>query len=56
MFKSFRQKSGFLGWGGDKTDNINGYDAKVFSVSGVELVTRTRTEHLSEQDRIRLQG
>lgn len=50
-----RQKAGFLGWGGDKTDNINGYEAKVYSVSGVELVTRTRTEHLSEEDILRLQ-
>ena len=51
----FRQKSGILGWGGEKTDNINGYDCKVFSVSGVELVTRTRTEHMTAEDRQRLQ-
>jgi len=50
-----RQKSGILGWGGEKTDNINGYDCKVFSVSGVELVTRTRTEHMTAEDRQRLQ-
>lgn len=50
-----RQKSGFLGWGGEKTDTVNGYEAKVFSVSGVELVTRTRMEHLSEEDRKRIE-
>jgi len=50
-----RQKSGILGWGGDKVDSVNGYEAKVYSVSGVELITRTRTEHLSEEDRLRIE-
>ena len=57
VFLSFnRQKSGFLGWGGDKTENIHGYEAKVYSVSGVEVITRTRTEHMSEEDREQFKG
>ena len=50
-----RQKTGFLGWGSDKTDQVNGYSSKVFDVAGVQLITRTRTEHLSAQDRIMLE-
>lgn len=50
-----RQKSGFLGWGSDKTDQVNGYSSKVFDVAGVQIITRTRTEHLSYEDRIQLE-
>ena len=50
-----RQKSGFLGWGSDKTDQVNGYSSKVFDVSGVQIITRTRTEHLSNEDRLQLE-
>uniref|UniRef100_W5MNR5 Ankyrin repeat domain 13D n=1 Tax=Lepisosteus oculatus TaxID=7918 RepID=W5MNR5_LEPOC len=35
---------------------ISGYEAKVYSASNVELVTRTRTEHLSDQDKSRSRG
>ena len=28
----------------------------MFTVSGVEMVTRTRTEHMSQEDLIRLEG
>ncbi|XP_066931901.1 ankyrin repeat domain-containing protein 13B-like [Clytia hemisphaerica] len=49
-----RQKSGFPWFGQEKTEKVNGYEAKVFSVSGVEMVTRTRTEHMSEDDLRRL--
>ena len=51
-----RQKSGFPWFGQEKTEKVNGYEAKVFSVSGVEMVTRTRTEHMSEDDLRRLEG
>ena len=33
----------------DKTDVVNGLEARVYSVSGVQLVTRQRTEHLPER-------
>lgn len=39
------------GWRSDKSESINGYECKVFSASNVELVTKTRTEHLSESDK-----
>lgn len=43
-----RNKSGIWGWRSEKNELINNYDCKVFSASNVELVTRTRTEHLNE--------
>lgn len=32
---------------------INGHECKVFSASNVELITKTRLEHLSEPDKAR---
>ena len=46
-----RNKSGIWGWRSDKSEAINGYECKVFSAGNVELVTKTRTEHLTEQDK-----
>jgi len=46
-----RSKSGLWGWRSDKEETINGYECKVFSASNVELVTKTRTEHLSGEDK-----
>lgn len=39
------------GWRQDKTETINGYLCKVFSASNVELITRTRMEHLQPEDK-----
>lgn len=44
-----RNKSGIWGWRSDKMENINGYECKVYAASNVELITRTRTDHLNEQ-------
>lgn len=41
------------GWRSDKSEAINGHECKVFSASNVELVTKTRTEHLTETDKAR---
>lgn len=46
-----RNKSGIWGWRSDRTETVNGREAKVFSASNVELVTKTRMEHLTEQER-----
>ncbi|XP_069136518.1 ankyrin repeat domain-containing protein 13D-like [Argopecten irradians] len=46
-----RNKSGILGWRSDRSETVNGYDSKVFGASNVELITKTRVEHLSEQDK-----
>lgn len=44
-----RNKSGIWGWRSEKNELINGYDCKVFGASNVEFVTRTRTEHLNDE-------
>lgn len=41
------------GWRSDKTEVVNGYECKVFSACNVELVTKTRSEHLTEIDKAR---
>nr|XP_033810795.1 ankyrin repeat domain-containing protein 13A isoform X2 [Geotrypetes seraphini] len=48
-----RTKSGFWGWRTDKTEAVNGYEAKVFTANNVNVVTKTRTEHLTEEDKAR---
>ncbi|XP_074810661.1 ankyrin repeat domain-containing protein 13D isoform X2 [Natator depressus] len=51
-----RNKSGIWGWRSEKMEVISGYEAKVYSASNVELITKTRTEHLSDQDKSRTKG
>ncbi|KAF7244225.1 Ankyrin repeat domain-containing protein 13B [Varanus komodoensis] len=51
-----RNKTGILGWKSEKTEMVNGYEAKVYGASNVELITRTRTEHLSEQHKGKTKG
>ncbi|KAK0174482.1 hypothetical protein PV327_010245 [Microctonus hyperodae] len=48
-----RNKAGLWGWRSDKSEVINGHECKVFSASNVELITKTRLEHLSEADKTR---
>ncbi|XP_070169807.1 ankyrin repeat domain-containing protein 13D isoform X1 [Polyergus mexicanus] len=48
-----RNKAGLWGWRSDKSEVINGHECKVFSASNVELITKTRLEHLSETDKAR---
>ncbi|NXW35218.1 AN13B protein, partial [Phaetusa simplex] len=57
-----RNKSGILGWRSEKTEMVNGYEAKVrgrgilASWRGGRLITRTRTEHLSDQHKGKSKG
>ncbi|CAG04792.1 unnamed protein product [Tetraodon nigroviridis] len=51
-----RNKSGIWGWRSEKTEVVSGYEAKVYSATNVELVTRSRTEHLSDQDKLKSKG
>ncbi|KAL2096106.1 hypothetical protein ACEWY4_008254 [Coilia grayii] len=51
-----RNKTGILGWQREKTELVNGYEAKVYAASNVELVTRTRTDHLSEPHKAKPKG
>ncbi|KAF4529409.1 hypothetical protein B566_EDAN003503 [Ephemera danica] len=46
-----QNKSGIWGWRSDKVEEVNGHDCKVFAANNVELVTKTRTEHLAEPDK-----
>lgn len=43
-----RNKSGIWGWRSDKSEDVNGYDCKVYAASNVEFISRTRSEHLTE--------
>uniref|UniRef100_A0A673ZWL9 Ankyrin repeat domain 13D n=1 Tax=Salmo trutta TaxID=8032 RepID=A0A673ZWL9_SALTR len=51
-----RNKSGIWGWRSEKSESVSGYEAKVYSATNVELVTRSRTEHLSDQDKSKSKG
>ncbi|XP_061762515.1 ankyrin repeat domain-containing protein 13A [Nerophis ophidion] len=51
-----RNKSGIWGWRTDKTEIVNGFDAKVFSVNNVNVVIRTRTEHLTDEEKARIKS
>ncbi|XP_041670274.1 ankyrin repeat domain-containing protein 13B isoform X2 [Cheilinus undulatus] len=51
-----RNKTGILGWRSEKTEMVNGYEAKVYAASNVELITRTRTDHLSDQNKNKVKG
>lgn len=44
-----RNRSGVWGWRSDKNESINGYDCKVYSANNLQLVTKTRTEHLNKE-------
>lgn len=43
-----RNKSGWFAWKNEKNENINGYDCRVYNASNVEFITKTRSEHLAE--------
>lgn len=51
-----RNKTGILGWRSEKTEMVNGYEAKVYAASNLELITRTRTDHLSDQTKNKTKG
>ncbi|KAK9887875.1 hypothetical protein WA026_000180 [Henosepilachna vigintioctopunctata] len=48
-----RNKAGVWGWRSDKSETVNGFYCKVFGATNVELITKTRTEHLTESDKAR---
>ncbi|XP_072809336.1 ankyrin repeat domain-containing protein 13A isoform X1 [Vicugna pacos] len=48
-----RTKSGFWGWRTDKAEVVNGYEAKVYTVNNVSVITKIRTEHLTEEEKKR---
>ncbi|XP_031561945.1 ankyrin repeat domain-containing protein 13D-like [Actinia tenebrosa] len=48
---AFTRHKTMWGWGGDKTETIDNLECKVYTGSGVEVVTKTRVEHLAEDDK-----
>ncbi|CAF0729389.1 unnamed protein product [Didymodactylos carnosus] len=46
-----RSKSGVWGMRSEKTETINGYPCKVYSVQNFALVTRTRVEHMTAEEK-----
>ncbi|XP_062874315.1 ankyrin repeat domain-containing protein 13A-like isoform X1 [Trichomycterus rosablanca] len=51
-----RCKSGIWGWRTDRTEEVNGFESKVFSVNNVNVVIRTRTEHLTDEEKARIKS
>ncbi|XP_047447862.1 ankyrin repeat domain-containing protein 13A [Mugil cephalus] len=51
-----RTKSGIWGWRSDKMEVVNGFESKVFSVNNVNVVIRTRTEHLTDEEKARIKS
>ncbi|KAG7480871.1 hypothetical protein MATL_G00060940 [Megalops atlanticus] len=49
-----RNKSGIWGWRTERTEVVNGFEAKVFTVNNVNVVTRTRTEHLTDEEKAKI--
>ncbi|CAH3171537.1 unnamed protein product [Porites evermanni] len=48
---AFTRHKTMWGWGGDKTEVVNGFECKVFTATGVEVLTKTRVEHLNAEDK-----
>lgn len=48
---AFTRHKTMWGWGGDKTEVVNGFECKVYTASGVEVLTKTRVEHLNAEDK-----
>lgn len=38
-----------MGWRTEKTETINGYNCKVYTANNLQLVTKTRVEHLNSE-------
>ena len=46
-----RALSGWYGFRQDRSEDVGDYTCAVYNISGANLVTRTRTEHLTKEDR-----
>lgn len=38
-----------MGWRTEKIENINGYNCKVYTANNLQLITKTRVEHLNSE-------
>lgn len=48
-----RSTSGFWVWRTEKAEVVNGYEAKVYTANNLNIVTKIRTEHLTEEEKKR---
>ncbi|XP_065314537.1 ankyrin repeat domain-containing protein 13D-like isoform X2 [Gordionus sp. m RMFG-2023] len=48
-----RNKAGLWGWRNEKIESINGYECKVYNALNVELITKTRLEHLADSNGVK---
>uniref|UniRef100_A0A8C5UF76 Ankyrin repeat domain 13A n=1 Tax=Malurus cyaneus samueli TaxID=2593467 RepID=A0A8C5UF76_9PASS len=48
-----RSMSGFWVWKTERSEGVNGYEAKVYMANNVNVITRIRTEHLTEEEKRR---
>nr|XP_034991062.1 ankyrin repeat domain-containing protein 13A isoform X6 [Zootoca vivipara] len=48
-----RNTSGFWVWKTEKSELVSDYDAKVYTANNVNIVTKIRTEHLTEEEKRR---
>ncbi|XP_054029070.1 ankyrin repeat domain-containing protein 13A isoform X2 [Dryobates pubescens] len=48
-----RTTSGFWVWKTERAEGVNGYEAKVYFANNVNVVTKIRTEHLTEEEKKR---
>nr|XP_056715275.1 ankyrin repeat domain-containing protein 13A [Euleptes europaea]XP_056715276.1 ankyrin repeat domain-containing protein 13A [Euleptes europaea] len=48
-----RNTSGFWVWRTEKSEVVNTYEAKVYTANNVNVVTKIRTEHLTEEEKRR---
>jgi len=44
-----RNRSGIWGWRSDKNETINGHECKVYTANNLQLITKTRIEHLDNE-------
>ena len=45
-----RAKSGIWGWRSDRTEEVNGYNSRVWDVKNINVRTEKRVEHMSEEE------
>ncbi|KAJ7309868.1 hypothetical protein JRQ81_007942 [Phrynocephalus forsythii] len=50
---SCRNTSGFWVWKTERNEVVNGYEAKVYTANNLNVVTKIRTEHLTEEEKRR---
>ena len=54
-FYFFRHKT-MWGWGRDKTETVEKYEGKIYDATGIDVVTRIRFEHMTEEDKEKAKG